>query len=594
MFFVDEVVNAELSFSDIEFYSQRQNRSLSIPWTVGEETRRSLAPPLPSRMAFVAKIPQSPMLRFAVGVATLGDEEVEASVRFRVYVDTGDSDERLFSIVLSRDQQNQWREGEVDLSSYAGSTSKIILETALVGANAAGSTGAPGESVVASLLPLWGNPVLSTTRPREEPLNLILVSIDCLRADHVGVYGYSRQVTPHIDRFAADGVVFETAIATSSWTVPTHMSMLTGLLPSSHGVHGKLHKLDPLAPYLPDLLAGAGYQVDGIVSWDYLSQVFGFERAFHHYRFLRQPGARGTIDAALAMARGARGHRQFLFVHLFDPHTPYLPPAELIERFGPRPKDISDLLDRVKDDQPPEDSSEVEQLINLYDAEIFYTDREIGRFLSELEKMGLYDNSLIVITADHGEAFYEHGHWEHSESLYDEIIRVPLIVKWPKGDPGGSVDHPVSQTDIFATILAAAGLAEIPTEAIDLGLYGNRPTGSLVERVLISEFALKLDDRNLTKMVSFRSPVAKYVAAIEAHDWDADEEQRLREELYDLIEDPQELRNLIELGHGVDDYRRMLSAHLAKERRLQAGRDSKPVVVDEETMERLRSLGYIH
>ncbi len=168
-----------------------------------------------------------------------------------------------------------------------------------------------------------------------------------------------------------------------------------------------------------------------MVTGAYLSQSFGFERGFRVYRFLNDPGAETTIDAALELLRRARGRSQFLWVHLFDPHWPYLPPKNLMERFGPRPADLSGLLQNVsRQHEPPANGEAVQRAIDLYDAEILYTDRELGRLLDELESTGLYDRSLILVVGDHGEAFHEHGLWQHTLTLYDEMIRIPLIVKW--------------------------------------------------------------------------------------------------------------------------------------------------------------------
>ena len=205
----------------------------------------------------------------------------------------------------------------------------------------------------------------------------------------MSAYGYEHLTTPNIDTVASEGTVFENVFATASWTLPTHMSMLTGLLPSFHGAT-KWEKLASSVPYLPELLAEAGYRTSGVVSWVYLSQAYGFERGFHSYSVLDEPEASDIVNAAIEELQRGEGQSQFLFVHLYDPHWPYLPPRELLEKFGPRPKDISDLMERTQGQEAPKNASEVEDIIRLYD-------RELGRFFQALKDNGMYDDTLVII-----------------------------------------------------------------------------------------------------------------------------------------------------------------------------------------------------
>ena len=329
----------------------------------------------------------------------------------------------------------------------------------------------------------------------------------------MGAYGYQRDTTPNIDRFAEDGVVFETAAATSSWTLPTHMSMLTGLVPSFHRAT-KWEKLDTSVPYLPELLSASGYRTSGVASWVYVSQIYGFERGFHLYQVMENPLASDVVDAALTQLAKNRGQSHFLFMHLLDPHWPYLPPREFIERFGARPRDISDLQDLIAHSKPPPSDRETQEIIQLYDGEIAYTDQELGRFFAELKMLGLYEDSMIIVTADHGEAFYEHGHWQHSQTLYDEVVRIPLIVKWPGGGAGSRVASLVSQVDIFPSLLEAAGIEPPPTEAVDLALVidGDAdPEG----RTAISEVTWR-SPRETSMKIAFRTASSKFVVTSRA------------------------------------------------------------------------------
>ncbi len=497
-FFVDhtENVGRELSL--------RRSTQLSTSITMADETRRSLVPPIPSRLEFDVEVPVDPVLRFAIGVFTFGEPGLAAAVEFNLQLDAGGNQEEVFAGVVGRARPNLWLDHEVELSRWQGEKVRLIFETKRKGETGESSGERPA-------LALWGKPVLSSRSERSERPNVILISIDCLRSDHLGIYGYSRDTTPSIDALAKDGVVFEAAVSTSSWTLPTHMSMLTGLPPSIHGAT-KTSMLHDSVPYLPVLLAESGYRVDGLVSVPTLSQEYGFDRGFHSYRFYFNPGASHTVDAAIDLLGKGDGQSHFLFLHLIDAHWPYAPPEEFRQRFGERPPDISDLLKQILNDVPPSGQAQIDQAVNLYDGEIAYVDRELGRFFDKMRAEGLYDSSLIILTADHGEAFYEHGYWKHTQTLYEEMVRVPLIVKWPAESPTGRVASLVSQVDVFPTVLGAVGLDSETAWARDLRRYVTRPDTS---RSVVSEVSWKaLVTRPALFKVAFRNEQFKYVATL--------------------------------------------------------------------------------
>jgi arylsulfatase A-like enzyme len=370
--------------------------------------------------------------------------------------------------------------------------------------------------------------------------------------------------------------------------------MFTGLPPSLHGAT-RWKKLSTGVPYLPELLAAGGYQVDGVVTGAFLSQSFGLERGFHVYRFFDNPGASKAVDAALELVRLAQGRSQFLFLHLFDPHWPYVPPRDLIEHFGPRPEDISGLLENISDlDRPPRDPEEIQQVVNLYDAQILATDRELGRFIDELKSEGLYDSALIILTGDHGEAFHEHGLWQHSVTVYEEMIRIPLIVKWPGNTPRGRDETPAHHVDVFPTVLEEAGL-DIPANRGSrlrelLGIEGAREES----RDLISETTWMSAGRMFMK-ISLRDGNLKYIMNMEDEADKGWPPTRLtREELYDLSEDPGELDDLSpQTPERLGPFRRRLRAYLAEAQKRREMQPGGEVVLDETMLERLKALGYI-
>jgi arylsulfatase A-like enzyme len=585
-FFVEHVSEADAEYNRARFQSFRKDGLLAAPMTLRGETRQSLTPPLPSNLSIHVRVPPEAVLRFAIAVQNLSDVDAWPPTEFRLSVVDGDQTETLFLEVLDRSQPNRWMDREVDLARWSGKTIRVDFRTRI------DRPGNRSPWTARRILPLWGNPVLVGAARRRERPNLVLISIDCLRADHVGAYGYPRDTTPHIDRLAADGVVFETAVATSSWTLPTHMSMFTGLAPSFHGAT-KWEKLDRSIPYFPELLADGGYYTSGVASWVYVSQTYGFERGYHVYQTLEDLDTRAgdVIDVAIEQARRAKGTDQFLFVHLFDPHWPYLPPPEFLERFGPRPRDLSGLDDILGSDAPA-DELETEEIIRLYDAEVAYTDSQLGRFFDELKAAGLYDSSLIVLTSDHGEAFFEHGHWQHTLTLYNELVNVPLIVKWPDDSPKGRVSRPVSQLDIFASILEAAGVSapETPSMSVSLKRLAkeNRPEPAVSEVTWRSA-------EGMTMKISIRSDDLKYHASLSGPAENSLEALELEnEELYDLGNDPREEQNLLpDPGIDVESFRRRMRSLLERARELRSGHSAGKVVLDDEIRERLRALGYV-
>jgi arylsulfatase A-like enzyme len=279
----------------------------------------------------------------------------------------------------------------------------------------------------------------------------------------------------------------------------------------------------------------------------------------------------------------------FLFLHVFDPHWPYNSPESHRERFAPRPVDISALLDLVKRGAPPRSDEDVRAMESLYDAEIAYTDGEVGRFLEELRKRGLYERSLIVLTADHGETFYEHGHWQHSRTLYDELLHVPLIVKFPGGEPKGRASSIASHIDILPTVLAGLGLAERDDlRGVDLRKLAGRETAS---RMAVSEYVWLLPE-GIRARFSFRTREHRYVATLVAAGWDALSIEALEaEELYSTVDGLEERNLAVAEADVARRFRETLAGYLGEVRTRRKG-DLR--VLDEETERRLRSLGYVY
>lgn len=349
------------------------------------------------------------------------------------------------------------------------------------------------------------------------PPPVVLVVIDTLRADHLECYGYGRVTSPALCGLAREGVLFERAYATRTETVPAISSILTGLYPPLHGVRANYSVLPEGVATIAELLRAAGYATGGFVSSFVMIRDFsGFAQGFAVYDdHVRSPEglrenyerpAPETVDRALAWIAGA-GARPFLFVHLIEPHGPYNPPQRFLEKMALPRAGERVPLERIPSSQRLPGVEFVSEFVGRYDGEIAAADAELGRLFEHLRASGRFDESLIVVTADHGESLGEGDVWfSHGERLDDPQARVPLIVKLPAGTgrvaPGTRVAEPVSAVDIVPTILAAVG-APPPAEPLsgtDLlpVARGQRRPGAppLTERVSRQDLRVMAHDRD--------------------------------------------------------------------------------------------------
>jgi arylsulfatase A-like enzyme len=287
-----------------------------------------------------------------------------------------------------------------------------------------------------------------------------------------------------------------------------------------------------------------------------------------------------------------------LFLHLFDAHAPYSPPGDILERFGSRPEDVSGLHAMIEKRLPPESEAAIAEARSLYDGEIAYVDRELGRFFEELRARGLFDSSLVVVTADHGEAFFEHRYWEHARpwrdegpGLYQEIVHVPLLVKRPNAAGGAVVDDVVSQMDIFPTLLeAAGGRHESPWAR---SLFGDRGGGG--NGWALSEFLATPQRGGATLSLALRRGNLKYLATYRAGSIkEVYASDPVEEAFYDLLVDPGERRNVLPEGDpAMVDARETLKGYLQAAREHHAGSTEEDVSLDPALRRKLESLGYI-
>jgi choline-sulfatase len=415
----------------------------------------------------------------------------------------------------------------------------------------------------AFVLLLVASGLLSCSRSRPAVRNVLLISIDTLRADHVSAYGFPRPTTPNIDAVAREGVLFKNVHTPVPMTLPAHVSMLTGTLPPTHGLRDNLlNRLPDVSLTLAEMLKPHGFTTGAIVSSFVLDRRFGTSQGFDTYDDRFQAVHKiGDLterkgDETARLARDwLDGHKEkpfFLFVHFYDPHDPYEPPEPFASKWSEHP----------------------------YEGEVAFADDCVGQVLGKLRQLGLYDQTLVVITGDHGEMLGEHGELNHGFFIYEGALRVPLVVRVP-GGRAAQVDTPVSLVDIAPTIVAQVG-APVPREVqgVDLSpwLAGRGTTGG--GRSLYAETVTPTRYYGASSLLGVIVDGWKYI-------------ETSRPELYDLRSDPAEAVNLLEREPGrAEALGRTLVAILAA-----AGRAPGPApesaALDEESRQRLAALGYL-
>ncbi|MHC4992979.1 MAG: sulfatase family protein [Planctomycetota bacterium] len=437
-----------------------------------------------------------------------------------------------------------------------------------------------------------------TVRRASEPphrLNVVLITLDTTRADHLGCYGYAGATSPRIDGFAATGALFTEAYCTASVTPVSHASILTGRYPYTHGLrvmHGLMeNRLPDEAVTLAEVLKEAGYETAAFVSAFPAGSRFGLAQGFDTFNedFLDEPveqivGPGGAVNTGrnqreagetttlaldwLALAQGPF----FLWVHYFDPHDPQvIPPPEFLKRF------------------PVPSGSPGDRLKQLYDIEIRYMDHHVGRVLDDLAAKGRREDTVVVIVSDHGQGLGDHDWWTHG-ILYQEQIKAPLIIRSPGTAAGRRVDHLVRTIDIAPTILDVAGLdprrlAGPDGVSLRTMLAGGAPDPGHVAyadsvNMLTYRSASGVTNDKTDMLFAVTDGRWKYIHHLIRED---------ESELYDLARDPREQSNLY--ASRPDDVERLLADLTA--RPFQPDRGQADGMMSPEDLERLRSLGYL-
>ena len=393
-------------------------------------------------------IPAGAVLRFSVALDEAMREVAATPVQLSVSAVDVEGERPLFERVLdpaARDLRG-WHDVEVPLEALRGRTMSLRFRARPV-----------GDASAAAAFPLWGDPTVWAPERAPERPTIVLVSLDTLRARSMSAYGSVRETTPYFERLARDGVLFERAYTTFSNTLGSHMSMMTGLYPAAHGLIGLDRRLGSEHRTLAGTLRAAGYDTAAFTEDALLEGALGFERGFSCYAanrgvFPAAGDAQGTFARALDWAR-TRGERPFfLFVHTYAVHLPYEPAPAYAKLFT--------------DDGPPAEQG-VEHHRLRYEQEVRALDDDLAKLVAGLLEIVPRERLVLVVTADHGEEFGEHGQMTHLQ-LHDEVMHVPLLVVAPGARGGARVAEPVSLVDLMPTLLALAGVEAPPSEGVPL------------------------------------------------------------------------------------------------------------------------------
>ncbi len=449
-----------------------------------------------------------------------------------------------------------------------------------------------------ALLPLLN----CAAEPRTEtkpPKHIVVVGVDTLRSDHLSGWGYERSTTPNLDQMAEqESVLFENAYSSSSWTLPSMASVFTSLHPMQHQVVDRGFRLDPSLATLAGLLSENGWRTAGFVTHIYVSSLFGLDSGFGDFFELSidwsfEEGHQLRADAlnreVFPWLSTHADEQFFVYIHFFDPHWDYDPPAPWSSEFtspdypGPATGSWAYLRDFLPLDMlMPEPA--LQRVIDLYDGEILWTDHQVGRLIEHLRSLGIWDDTLFVLLADHGEELQDHGSVHHIRTLYEEVLRVPLLVKTPGGrEPAtrSRVTERVSNLDIAPTILDFAGVKP------DADFEG-RSLRPLMKQSGRDRPIFAHTQRHLSDKATLIQDNLKVI-----HSWAPGEEGT---ELYDLDSDPDERTDLSALDP--EETQRALDRLLGEIQRMRAWSQDRelqldPTSLSPEQIEHLRALGYV-
>jgi len=438
--------------------------------------------------------------------------------------------------------------------------------------------------------------LIDYSKKKKQIKHIILLSVDTLRPDFLSCYNSDGVNTENIDKLSKDGVLFKNAYAPGPWTLPSFASIMTGLSPYVHMATGKFDKLPSACPTIAEYMRDVGYLTSAIGSNSMLRPATNVSQGFIEYDFFPKFNSLGVrilkklfkklsggistralTDLAINWLDENKEKDFFLWIHYFDPHRPYTPPDEF--------KLVQDVKSEQKAESPAKAYHREEE--NLYKGEIRYIDHNIGKLINSLKKLGIYKSSLIVFTSDHGEEFWEHGYYDHGHTLYNELLRVPLIIKPPNSTQKRTVEANISTEDIMPTILELCKVKykkEYISGATLTPLWGNNAK-AYTSRAVVSSGLLYVEEYGDGESVVFGD--MKYIRFFKKNN----------EKLYNLRDDPMENTSII-ASHAkqVKQAKNILKAEKKKAKRLKRYyhiKAGEKVAINQDTVQSLKSLGYM-
>ena len=433
------------------------------PIAISDVTRDAVVIPAGATLRWYGEIPADGTLVFGAAMASGASGKLSLSVA---------SDAKSGAITVEESVRAVWSDQQISLAPVAGQIAELSFSAT------------SGPVALSDVRIVRRQPKVKPIQKRAR--NVIVLLIDTLRASKLELYySKTRVKTPALDAFAAQGALFERPQSPENWTKPAVASLLTSLHPMTHRTKEQGSKLPQKALTLGEVYQREGFKTASFLANGYVSRAFGFDQGWDHYtnyiRERRNTNASNVFGEAIQWIEKHKEQRFFVYIQTIDPHVPYDPPDEFLKMYDPKPysgqvknRRTHLMLDDVKKNPKKYKftARDKERIEALHDGEISYHDEYFGRFLKQLDALGLSEDTIIVVTSDHGEEFQEHGSWGHGHSVYQELLHVPLIMRWPGAIAAGSRITPVVTTmDVAPTVLEASGIA-IPKEFEGRSLMG--------------------------------------------------------------------------------------------------------------------------
>jgi arylsulfatase A-like enzyme len=515
------------------------------------DTRPALFSFPPHDVSWNVQVASTSLLRFSYGILPDAWQRPGSAARFEVYASRSGSqtETALFSDLVrprTHPEDRAWKEAEVDLGDFAEGDLELSFRV-----RRESEEGVPEELSGAFAHAVWGNPVVVAADVAQERPNIVLIGLDTIRVDRVGAFGYDLPTTPNIDRMAAESTIFERAISQAPWTLPSFASLFTSLYPSMAGVYESSHALQAEAAALATVLRDSGYHTVGFTGGGYAGRGWRMDRGFDRF----WEGARSKVMASrLEEWLDSTGPGPlFLYLHTYEAHDYFRATAEQIaaaaEVRGGEIDPVEDVYGAIIVGQGAGlDADQMREVSALYDGGVRLADGLVGEWLELLRGAGILEHSVVVLFADHGEGFGEHGLVHHGNSLYEEMVHVPLLIRvspQPSSDgQGRRIQDMVELIDISPTVLELAGLPA-PTAAQGRSLVPYLlPTDVLGHELAPKRYAYS--EIPFHRVYALRTPDWTYIYSNRPGVYrgcgprPGPPEERFCEELYDLRSDPAE------------------------------------------------------